>query len=112
MSGWFARTLLLVLAGVATLTLIGAIAAIPSQVPGSEGAIAPRDETPVPGPSDDTATVARITGAPPASAPDRGRWLESIGYALIALATFAGAGLILLMRIAGHLEDIARDRRR
>lgn len=96
---WLVRTLLLILSGMATLAVIGSIAAIPSGgFPGGMGTLLP----------DDVVVVAGASGGGQASEPPADAWAESIAYALIALAGIAAAMLIVLMRIAGHLGEIAR----
>jgi hypothetical protein len=93
---WLVRTLLLVLSGMATLAVIGSIAAIPAGgLPqGLEHVVA----------------VERAPGdaVPPHRSPPADAWAESLTYAVIALAGIAAAALIVLMRIAGHLGEIAR----
>lgn len=98
---WIVRTLLLVLSGMATLAVIGSIAAIPA------GGLPQGIEQIMPG---DVVVVGGEAGgeaAPPRAAP-ADAWAESLTYAVIALAGIAAAGLIVLMRIAGHLGEIAR----
>jgi hypothetical protein len=98
---WIVRTLLLVLSGMATLAVIGSIAAIPA------GGLPQGLEGIMPG---DVVVVGGEAGgetAPPRTAP-ADAWAESLTYAVIALAGIAAAGLIVLMRIAGHLGEIAR----
>jgi hypothetical protein len=98
---WIVRTLLLVLSGVATLAVIGAIAAIPAGgLPQGLEQIMPGDVVIAGGQAEGEAAPAR---AAPADA-----WAESLTYAVIALAGIAATGLIVLMRIAGHLGEIAR----
>lgn len=100
---WIVRTLLLVLSGMATLAVIGAIAAIPA------GGLPQGLEQIMPG---DVVTVGDGTGVagPPRAVP-ADAWAESLTYAVIALAGIAAAGLIVLMRIAGYLGEIARRER-
>jgi hypothetical protein len=98
---WIVRTLLLVLSGMATLAVIGSIAAIPA------GGLPQGIEQIMPG---DVVLVGGEAGgeaAPPRAAP-ADAWAESLTYAVIALAGIAAASLIVLMRIAGHLGEIAR----
>lgn len=96
---WIVRTLLLVLSGMATLAVIGAIAAIPA------GGLPQGLEQIMPG----DVVVAGGEGEPvPVPAAPADAWAESLTYAVIALAGIAAAGLIVLMRIAGHLGEIAR----
>ncbi|RHW18755.1 hypothetical protein D1610_00920 [Sphingomonas gilva] len=111
---WAVRTLLLVLAGMATLAVIGSIAAIPAgglpqgierMMPGeSPQALAPGE----PVTAGDAATTDQTVAPAPPPRPQADAWAESLTYAVIALAGIAAAGLIVLMRIAGHLGEIAR----
>lgn len=112
---WIVRTLLLVLSGMATLAVIGSIAAIPAgglpQMlertvadagdPGGaagQGRATGQVTAPSIGP-------AESAGPPPTQA---NPWMESLTYAVIALAGIAAAALLVLMRIAGYLGEIAR----
>ncbi|WP_156347026.1 hypothetical protein [Sphingomonas sp. Leaf33] len=121
---WIARTTMLVLAALATLALIGSLASVsnspigdafPGQVatqdaPGPDAPPAPptvRQETE----SSDaasarsaTATVERILAQRDAEV---ARWLKALTYAVIALAAFAAAGVLALVRIGGHLARLA-----
>ena len=129
---WAGRVVMLVLAGMVTLSIIGAIAAIPS------GSIPPRlgfepatraapeagertqdvpDEIQLRGRPDRAASGSDIDNAqspgPPDQDPDR--WLEAITYALLALAGLAALACLLLWRglhqrrrIAEALERLAR----
>ncbi|HCB77077.1 MAG TPA: hypothetical protein DEP91_13065 [Sphingomonas bacterium] len=105
------RIALLVLSGSATLSLIGAIAETADtgpapQVagvtrPGAVVEVAPGEVIP--------ARTTRQTATAPTPAPDREleRWLRTISYALTALAGFAAAGVVVLLRIASALSRIA-----
>lgn len=105
------RIALLVLSGSATLSLIGAIAETADTGPAPQIAsdrptgavveVAPGEVLP--------AQTARQSASVPARAPDRGleRWLRAISYALTALAGFAAAGVVVLLRIASALSRIA-----
>lgn len=105
------RIALLVLSGSATLSLIGAIAetadtgpapqVFSATRPGEVVAVAPGEVVPAP--------TSRQVATAPAPAPDREleRWLRAISYALTALAGFAAAGLVVLLRIASALSRIA-----
>lgn len=104
------RVALLVLSGTATLSLIGAIAETadtgPAPPPGisrpGEGVeVAPGEVMPAPPPRQ----VA--TASAPAPNREHERWLRAISYALTALAGFAAAGVVLLLRIASALARIA-----
>lgn len=105
------RIALLVLSGSATLSLIGAIAETADtgpapQVagnaqPGAVVEVAPGEVVP--------AQTTRQTATAPAPAREREleRWLRAISYALTALAGFAAAGVVVLLRIASTLSRIA-----
>ncbi len=120
---WLGRTLLLVMAGLATLSIIASVASVsnihgtsPSR-PGSETAAERSDVT-------ERLPVERDAGAPPVapgaetaemtapSAADAqdgeiARWLESLTYAVLALAGFMAAALLVLLRITALLARIA-----
>jgi hypothetical protein len=111
------RIALLVLSGSATLSLIGAIAETANTGPGG---MAPTVSRPMPlqPPSDSqtgsTAPAPDQTREPrpvePGAASPQGeveRWLRALTYAVTALAGFAAAGLIVLLRIAAALSRIA-----
>ena len=126
---------MLVLAGMITLSIIGAIAAIPSGTVQTRMGMEPRawpepqpetEPQPVPEPVAEEPAPAPVT-VPPAApsqtvlapAPkepvDPARWLEAITYALLALAGLIAFATILLFRALGHwrrsadaLEAIAR----
>lgn len=114
-SATLGRITLLVLSGTATLSLIGAIAETSNTGPAPPPA-ARSDAPSLP----DRVTTAEgewvavpDRAAPPveASAPaDPDRWLRTISYALTALAGFAAACLVVLLRIAGALARIAERR--
>jgi len=120
---WLGRVIMLVLAGMVTLSLIGAIASIPSgSIERRLGAL-PRD-WPEPSPSEriaasapsaeQTASHPSTQAAPTAPRSeaiavaerkppvDAARWLESISYALIALVGLAALGLVLFWRALHH----------
>ena len=120
---WLGRVIMLVLAGMVTLSLIGAIASIPSGSIETRLGVEPRD-WPEPSPSEPIAAPPRSAEQPapqpppragPAApqpqmmaVPQRGqpveaaRWLESITYALIALVGLAALGLVLFWRALHH----------
>lgn len=123
---WLGRTLLLVMAGLATLSIIASVASVsnihgdaPSQ-PGTP-TLAERFDMPDPPPAVTDERVARETPATPAeengvlaalSATDAqngeiARWLESLTYAVLALAGFMAAALLVLLRITALLARIA-----
>ena len=129
---WLGRVIMLVLAGMVTLSLIGAIASIPSGSIGTRLGVEPRQEWPVPSPSERIAVPSETRETPPApsartpgqSLPEAvagpppaapARWLEPIAYALIALVGLAALGLLLFWRALHHwrrsadaLESLAR----
>lgn len=104
--GWVARTVLLILAVVATMAMISAIASISNGAPALPGG-------PAPGPGElsvgGDATGVVVPGTAPAAPPEATAksWLEPLTYAVLALAGFAAAALIVLLRIAASLRDIA-----
>lgn len=131
---WLSRLVMLVLAGMVTLSIIGAIASIPSGSIGTRIGFE-RAEQPVPVdavPGDEvaeaveqlegntTAAGAQTTVSVAAAAPPERQaedWLEAITYALIALAGLAGLGCLILWRslhrqsrIADALETLASRR--
>ncbi len=115
---WLGRVVMLVLAGMITLSIISALAAIssntvPQQI-GLERAEAPvppaREQTEpapapeaTPGDAQQTApgnSVRQVEVAPlPPEPADPTRWLEAITYALLALAGLAALGCLLLWRM-------------
>lgn len=111
---WLGRVLLLVLSGTATLSLVGAIVETTSTRPlPVERAADRRVGTSAP-PSD--GPVIRMPAGPGdaiepvATTPDheRDRWLRALTYAVTALAGFAAAGVVVLLRITATLDRIAR----
>lgn len=117
---WLGRVVMLVLAGMITLSIIGAIAAIPSGSIGTRPVAAPRDWTPppvqeepppiaAPGPepgrqaapsqTQPSEVIAEPASPLPATAAD---WLEAITYALLALVGLGIAGILLLWRALLH----------
>lgn len=129
---WIGRTLLLILSTMATLSLIGSIAELSQRPPGPPHATVPQDRVardsaaggglsrpagaPAATPSPAASPVpAEATGegafaeAPPVSNDTTGiaRWLRALTYAVLALAGFAAAALLVLLRIAAHLARIA-----
>jgi hypothetical protein len=130
---WITRTVMLVLAGLVTLSILGAIAAIPSE-PGAGGFLsehvgerpsprpqggeraAPQPEpalresnesvfVPEESPSAEATGTAAATAAPPRDI--QARWLETIAYALLALAGLMALGLVLLGLATRQLRRIA-----
>jgi hypothetical protein len=119
---WIGRTAMLVLAGLITLSIIGAIASIPSGSIetrfGMDGdTTSPIGDEPSPaapqGKEAGSGTQAGVGAAQPLPASPANsrdapaRWLEAITYALIALAGVAALGLILLWRGVRALERLA-----
>jgi hypothetical protein len=128
---WLVRTVMLVLAGLVTLSILGSIAAMSNQagVPGLSGervrpvlapAPEPQPETsPQPRPQPDVAPGASLPGAAPepgtelvaVPAPPEEerpeRWLEAIAYALLAIAGLLALLLVLLWRAVRALGRIA-----
>ncbi len=118
---WAGRVVMLVLAGMITLSIIGAIAAIPSGTIPARMGVEPR-AWPEPQPQAEPQPVPRQAGSQPSptttprpSAPrgavlvpappppvDPARWLEAITYALLALAGIAAFMAVLLLRALGH----------
>ena len=132
---WLGRVIFLVLAGMVTLSLIGALAAIPAGVvparigieqrprltpeqPQPQPAARPQpapDQTRPAQPQTRTQTIA-VAPAPPEPI-HPARWLETITYALLALVGLAALGCLLLWRglrdrrrIASALEALVRAR--
>lgn len=120
---WIARFVMLVLAGMVTLSIIGAIASIPSGSIGTRIGFEPREQVAPPEASPDEAAIGEIAAEPEglAGAPGTGvaadlaapkerqpeEWLEAITYALIALAGLAALGCLLLWRIVDRQTRIA-----
>lgn len=126
---WLGRTLLLVMAGLATLSIIASVASVsnihgstPSR-PGGETVAERFDmpETPPVEPSERVSSDApvgereddRVLAALSAADVQDGeiaRWLESLTYAVLALAGFMAAALLVLLRITALLARIAERR--
>jgi hypothetical protein len=133
---WAGRVVMLVLAGMVTLSLIASIAAISSgdvetrsgleteprlDEPSAEPTPLPEPrrelDRPQAGPAEEgqMATSPGVAASP--EPPDTERWLEAITYALLALAGLAALATLLLWRglrerrrIADALEDLAARR--
>jgi hypothetical protein len=124
---WLGRVIMLVLAGMITLSIIGAIAAIPSgsNLPQQIGVARPlpteRRSQAEPAPAQ-TAPEPRQDGVPRAGAEqpatativpeppapvDPAEWLEVIAYALLALAGLGVAAILLLWRSLHQRRRIA-----
>ena len=119
---WLGRVVMLVLAGMITLSIIGAIAAIPSgsietrlgvergewpQPLPAEKAVPPPQAAPPaptpPAPATSASSETRLAAAAqPKSKPSAAEWLEAITYTLIALAGLAAFGLLLFWRALHH----------
>lgn len=132
---WVSRVIMLVLAGLVSLSIIGALASISSggmetrtgvhrtagPVPeAGEPAAAPEPQASQPrrGGQEDAgfATGEQVYGQAPPEPSGPARWLEAIAYALLALAGIAAFGVLLLWRalaeqrrIADALEALARQ---
>jgi hypothetical protein len=123
---WLGRVIMLVLAGMITLSIIGAIAAIPSgsNLPrqiGFDRSLQhelPQRVEPVPSETavepatpSEPETAAQAGSAAPAPAQpepaDPAEWLEVIAYALLALAGLAALGILLLWRLLSQQSRIA-----
>lgn len=126
---WLGRTLLLVMAGLATLSIIASVASVsnihgtpPDRAP--TRSIAERTEAPQPQPqlvepgepspdpiaSDDDSGMLATLSAADAQDGEIARWLESLTYAVLALAGFMAAALLVLLRITALLARIAERR--
>ena len=125
---WLARTTMLVLAALATLALIGSLASVSnspignafpgSAPPAAEGApspAVPASNPQIVEPGQGTMTLEapplpRVAAATAPASPNTDevvRWLKALTYAVIALAVFAAAGVVALVRIAGYLRGRA-----
>jgi hypothetical protein len=121
---WLGRVIMLVLAGMITLSIIGAIAAIPSGI--VQDGIRMTEREPLPAPPEQARPTPLEPGpSPEAQAPDAAgqvvnhrsvapaqpepidpaEWLESITYALLALVGIAAPATVILWRML-------RERRR
>ena len=124
---WLGRVIMLVLAGMITLSIIGAIAAIPSgsNLPRQIGFEQDRPADPA-SPEPDVARPERIDAAEETAANmsttagsqarlapvqpepvDPAEWLEVIAYALLALAGLGALGIVLLWRSLAQRRRIA-----
>jgi hypothetical protein len=132
---WMVRTVMLVLAGLVTLSILGSIAAMSNDA-AAPGAVqrggapafepAPASLEASPPPVSPAAPSAEPAAEPSAQAPVPGgengmiaaapevpeapeveRWLEAIAYALLAIAGLLALGLILLWRAVSALRRIA-----
>ena len=127
---WAVRTAMLVLAGLVSLSLLGAIAALttPSSLapattaggpPALDPVAVPESSTPQPetAPQENGAAAegqpvaggaagegVAVAAAPPREENPLERWLEAIAYALLALAGIAAIGVLLLWRMLVELR--------
>ena len=119
---WIARTAMLVMAGLVTLSILGAIATMtedpgPGFAPGDRPAIegvpaAERNEAQAPALPDEgnvtTGAAAEGQGvaavAPPAAEDKQARWLEAIAYALLAIAGIGALGVLMLWSVVRELR--------
>jgi hypothetical protein len=120
---WLGRMIMLALAGMITLSIIGAIAAIPSGSIETRMGMEPsawpepsyREPRPAPPPqpqpgvepqpvatAPQPSTAGTVAAAPAPEEEGAERWLESITYILLALAGIAAFATILLWRALGH----------
>ncbi|UIJ45687.1 hypothetical protein LZK98_01615 [Sphingomonas cannabina] len=122
---WLGRVALLVLSVLATLSLVGSLASVSGgrlgdAVPGRVGAPMPVVEeasrpapletggaSGVPDLVDGTAPTGTVAAERPRAEDEIARWLKALTYAVLALAGFAAAGLLALLRITAHLARIA-----
>ena len=126
---WLFRLVMLVLAGMVTLSILGSIAAISpdARVPGfsveqprppvrpdQEQEARPPEPRPEPTPREGApqaepgGQVATVAPAPEPG-PDSEDWLEAIAYALLALCGLAAIGLLLLWKAVRQLRRIADE---
>lgn len=121
---WLGRVALLVLSVLATLSLVGSLASVSGgrlgdAVPGRVGASTPVAEEARPAPLETgetsempdlvngTAPTGTVAVERPRAEDEIARWLKALTYAVLALAGFAAAGLLALLRITAHLARIA-----
>ena len=128
---WIARTAMLAMAGLVTLSILGAIAAMtndtgarfaaPGDRPVIEGEQAEeRGTAQAPSPPE-AGNVAAASGGggqagttvvAKARAEDKEeRWLEAIAYALLALAGIGALGVLMLWNVVRELRRIRGERR-
>ena len=126
---WLVRLVLMVISALATLALVGSLASVSNTPLGQAfpGDVSTRQDEPRdPSNPQADAPPARPDAASPVDAPtisradrrpgtpvfqekreDLARWLKALTYAVLALAGFAAAGLIALVRIARNLGRLA-----
>ncbi|MEG3149321.1 hypothetical protein U1769_05430 [Sphingomonas sp. ZT3P38] len=127
MFDWLGRTMLLILSGLATFAILASLESasrgngtLRSGMPPAESAPDPRAPPPeavrealgprarMPGTPIPAGQPAQRVAVPGAAAQDAGaQLLEALTYAVLALAGFAAAILIVLLRITAHLARIA-----
>lgn len=123
---WLTRAAMLVFAGLATLSMIAAIAAIPSgglgiagQPSTSRGDAAVADGISVSRPTDtmqapgvgNSSGAGEFVLAPDVESDAAEAWRESLGYTLFAIAGFCAAILVVLLRISAQISSLMqRDR--
>jgi hypothetical protein len=125
---WIIRTAMLAMAGLVTLSILGAIAAMtndtgarfaaPGERPPVEGEPSREREAaqaPSPPETENAAGAPRAEGqaatsaAMPAASRDRQeRWLEAIAYGLLALAGIGALAVLMLWNVARELRRIGR----
>ncbi|HEX8467546.1 MAG TPA: hypothetical protein VF620_07055 [Allosphingosinicella sp.] len=128
---WIARTAMLAMAGLVTLSILGAIAAMtndpgtrfaaPGGRPVIEGERAEEREQPraSPQPGQGNPVEAAQAGGPggaaaetrPAPEEKEERWLEAIAYALLALAGIGALGVLMLWNVVRELRRIGGQHR-
>ena len=127
---YIVRTAMLAMAGLVTLSILGAIAAMtndpgtrfapPGDRPVAEGERVDErtavQAPPVPQESNLTAAApgeaqgtAVVAAAPPPGEDKRARWLEAIAYALLAIAGVGALGVLMLWQVARELRRIGRS---
>jgi hypothetical protein len=128
---WIMRTAMLVMAGLVTLSILGAIATMTSgpgtgftggdrpliePQPARERDAAPASPAPAtPGEGNAAITAAgqgqggTIVAAPPPGEDKVARWLEAIAYALLALVGMGALGVLMLLNILRELRRIGRS---
>lgn len=127
---WIFRTAMLVMAGLVTLSILGAIATMTNDPgmrfaaddrPAIEGESArEREAAPATsGPEAGNASVSAETGevqgamaaaARPSPEDKVARWLEAIAYALLAIAGVGALGVLMLLNVVRELRRIGRSK--
>ena len=126
---WVVRTAMLAMAGLVTLSILGAIAAMtndtgtrlaaPGDRPAIEGEAAqeqaataaapPREGNPAAAPAKSGGGTA--VAVAPAAQDKEERWLEAIAYALLALVGIAALAVLMLWNVVRELRRIRTSRR-